>query len=402
MPTNLFADNHPSAFEGIVVLLMAVLVGLFCAPTASIAREYRNGFTTDPSFFPIGVWSQSPDHAPEYKAIGINTYVGLWKGPTEQQLATLAKYNMNVVASQNETALHSANRSVIKAWLHVDEPDNAQPIGMGLHGSCIPAAEVVRRTEQMKSNDPTRPVMITFGQGIANPYWNGRGPCTGDENYYSIASQAIDILSFDIYPVGSTTPQVKGKLEYVARGVSRLMTLTKDGQKVWTALETTALDPGHAVTAAELRAELWMAIINGARGIVYFVHEFSPIFREDAIFRHPTIVSEVTKEDALIKSLASVLNSPSLQGAISVKSTAPMATMVKSTNNALYIFSVAMSDSPSQPEFTLKQSRAENAAVIGENRQVTFSGTSFRDSFSGYDVHIYRILRSEAGTRPVP
>ena len=32
-----------------------------------------------------------------------------------------------------------------------------------------------------------------------------------------------------------------------------------------------------------------MALTRGAKGIVYFVHEFKPQFREDAIFRYPDI-----------------------------------------------------------------------------------------------------------------
>ena len=255
--------------------------------TATYACDCPNGFPNDASFFPIGVWMQSPTRAPAYKAIGINTFVALWSGPTEEQLAILKNNDMFVVASQNDVGLHSINRGIIKAWMHGDEPDNAQPIGMGLYGSCIPANEVVRRTREMKARDDTRPVMINFGQGLANEYWRGRGPCSGDENYYSVAARDVDILSFDIYPVGSSSPQVKGKLEYVARGITRLMKLADNGQKVWAVIETTALDPGHAVSPAQVRAEVWMAIIHGARGIVYFVHEFSPTFREDAIFRRP-------------------------------------------------------------------------------------------------------------------
>ena len=41
----------------------------------------------DPNFFPIAVWLQSPANAAKYKAVGINLYVGLWRGPTEEQLA---------------------------------------------------------------------------------------------------------------------------------------------------------------------------------------------------------------------------------------------------------------------------------------------------------------------------
>jgi hypothetical protein len=371
---------------------LTALSALLFSTVASSAREdYANGFPSDPSFFPIGVWLQSPERAPAYKAIGINTFVGLWKGPTEGQLAALTKYDVFVVASQNDIGLHSANRRIIKGWLLDDEPDNAQPIGMGLYGSCVPATEVVRRTEEMKARDDTRPGMLNFGQGIVNQFWQGRGPCTGDENYYSVAARDVDILSFDIYPVGSRTPQVKGKLEYVARGVTRLMNLAVEGQRVWAFIETTALDPGHPVTPAQLCAEVWMAIIHGARGIVYFVHEFSPTLREDAIFRYPEVVDKVAEENALIKSLANVLNSSNLDGAITVQSRVPIATMVKRYQNTFYVFAVAMTDSASRCRFTLQGFNGAKALVVGEKRDATITRGVFEDSFDGYGVHIYEI-----------
>jgi len=369
------------------IYLTALIVG-----TGAIAREnYPNGFPGNANFFPIGVWLQSPARAPAYRAIGINTYVGLWEGPTEKQLADLAKSGMFVVASQNNIALQSPNRAIIKAWLHQDEPDNAQPIGLGLHGSCVPAPYVVRRTHEMKARDPTRPVMLNFGQGVANEYWHGRGPCTNYHSYYSIAARDVDILSFDIYPVGSKTPQVKGKLEYVARGVTRLSRLAVSDQKVWALIETTALDPGHAVTPSQLRAEVWMAIIHGARGIVYFVHEFLPTFREDGIFRHVDIANEVAKENRLIKSMAPILNAPSLSGVVTVRSTVPIDTMVKRYNNKIYLFAVSMANKASQPRLTLEGLDATEALVVGEERSLTFAQSSFQDAFDGYGVHIYEV-----------
>ena len=110
---------------------------------------------------------------------------------------------MFVVSEQNDVGLHSKNQRIIKGWMQGDEPDNAQPIFMGLHGSCVAADEVARRTQIMRAHDKTRPIMINFGQGIANEFWRGRGPCTGDESYYAVAARDADILSFDIYPVGS-------------------------------------------------------------------------------------------------------------------------------------------------------------------------------------------------------
>ena len=239
--------------------------------------------------------------------------------------------------------------------------------------------------------DPTRPVTINFGQGVVNEYWKGRGSCTGDQKYYSLASRDADILSFDIYPIGSATPQVKGRLEYIAQGVARLKEMAVGSQTVWAAIETTALDPLHMITPAQLRAEIWMAIIHGARGIVYFVHEFSPTFRSDGIFRHPEIVEKVTEEDALINSLSTVLSSPNVNGVLEVQSGFPVATMIKRDRGAVYVFAVAMTDAPSKSKFTLKGLNATAAHALGEGRRLKIKEDAFVDSFEGYGVHIYQI-----------
>src|ERR1700722_4515346 len=123
--------------------LCAFLLGLISLPVRA-APVYPNGLPTDPGFFPIGVWTQSPSLASSYKGIGINTYVGLWEGPTEEQLNELAKHNMHVLAMQNEPALHSPHANVIWGWTLPDEPDNAQPLGPDKWGTCIPATTVAQ------------------------------------------------------------------------------------------------------------------------------------------------------------------------------------------------------------------------------------------------------------------
>jgi hypothetical protein len=352
---------------------------------------YENGFPNENTFFPLGVWLQSPAQAPRYKEMGINLFVGLWKGPTEAQLAALEKNHMFVVAEQNDIGLRSPNRHVIKAWLHPDEPDNAQPIGLGLYGRCIPAIEVVRRSREMKTKDPTRPVMINFGQGVANEYWKGRGPCNGDLKYYDIAIEDADIFSFDVYPVGSKTPQIKGKLEYVARGVSNLVQRAAPLQTVWNVIETTALDPNTPVTPTQVRAEAWMSLVHGSKGIIYFVHEFAPTFREDGIFRHPEVAQEVTKINQLIRTLAPVLNSPNVPEKLTVSSQAPIAIMVKEYEGSVYVFAVAMSAESTRALFKTSRFREGHGEVLDERRNVTISEGSFYDSFAGYGVHLYKI-----------
>ena len=63
------------------------------APSA-VVPAFRNGFPTAPDFFPIGVWLQSPSNAAAFRVLGINTFVGLWQGPTAAQLRDLAASGM--------------------------------------------------------------------------------------------------------------------------------------------------------------------------------------------------------------------------------------------------------------------------------------------------------------------
>lgn len=371
------------------VLASAVL--MLVSPAALVAQTYPSGFPADPGFFPIGVWLQSPARAGNYKAIGINTFVGLHEGPTEPQLAELARHNMFAVAPQNEVGLNSKNRSVIRGWLYPDEPDNAQPAGPGKWGPCIPAGDVARQIREMKARDSTRPVMINFGQGMVNGFWPGRGSCSGDHAYYGIAGKDAGILSFDIYPIGGVTePQVKGKLEYVARGVTKLANLASEQQRVWFILETTSLNPPARVTADQLRSTVWMALIHGAKGIAYFVHEFAP-FREDAIFRYPEIVEEVKRTNVMIALLAPVLNSPDVTGKVTIQSTAPIAAMVKQHDNVLYVFAVGMTSAPARSRISVAGINRAEADVMGENRSAPISQGVMEEFFTGYGVHIYAI-----------
>src|SRR5213592_4477897 len=71
-------------------------------PQSKYAR-WKNGPPADPNFFPIAVWLQSPKNAARYKAAGINVYVAVWRGPTEEQLQTLKEAGLRLICAQNST-----------------------------------------------------------------------------------------------------------------------------------------------------------------------------------------------------------------------------------------------------------------------------------------------------------
>lgn len=63
--------------------LAAILTGAALFQTVSAAEpRWSRGPSEDPGDFPIAVWLQDPRNAARYKELGINVYVGLWKGPT--------------------------------------------------------------------------------------------------------------------------------------------------------------------------------------------------------------------------------------------------------------------------------------------------------------------------------
>ncbi|MBN1773412.1 MAG: hypothetical protein JXB32_19275 [Deltaproteobacteria bacterium] len=359
--------------------------------------SWSNGPPADPSYFPIAVWLQAPRNAAAYAAIGVNLFVGLWEGPTDAQLTELAGASMPVVCDQNEVGLAHLADPTILSWMHQDEPDNAQSDGSGGWGPCVPPETIRDLGAAMRAADPSRPVYLNLGQGVAWDDWVGRGVCSDHNEHYPIYSEGADIVSFDIYPATSDREAVAGNLWYVAQGVERLRGWVADAKPVWTWIETTHIsNPDVRVTPHQLRAEVWMALIHGAMGLGYFCHEFEPSFLEAGLLHYDDVREEAAALNARIRELAPVLNTQSVGNAVTVTSSdaaVPVATMVKRTPEATWLFAVAMRDAPTRATFTLTCVAPEaTAEVLGEDRTVALSGAVLTDDFAGYDVHLYRVV----------
>jgi hypothetical protein len=357
--------------------------------------KWPNGPPSDPNFFPIAVWLQSPSRAVEYAAIGINTYIGLWEGPTEAQLAALTAAKMPVLCAQEGVWSSHLSDPTILGWTHQDEPDNAQPDGNGGYGPCIEPSVIVSLYQTMTANDPSRPVYLNFGQGVANTDWIGRGVCTGKTEMYPEYAKGADIVSFDIYPVNADDPGVHGKLEYVAKGVDLLRSAVQDQKPVWVWVETTNFNGnGNQPTPAQIRSEVWMALIHGARGVGYFAHVFEPSFIEAGILADPTIKAAVQQINEEITALAPVLNTPPLADLVTTKSSnaaVPVDVMVKASGGSLYVFAIASASGSTTATFTLSTATGSALEVIGESRSIDVSAGSFSDDFADYAVHLYKL-----------
>ena len=365
---------------------------------AAYYATWPHGPKSDPWFFPITVWLQSPSSAPAFAAIGINTFVGLYQGPVEQNLTDLKAAGMPVACAQNAVGLAHLGDPTILAWTQQDEPDNAQPLQGGGYGPCVPASDVQMLYKQTIAKDPTRPVFLNLGQGVAHDYigWGSACSLTHPADYPDYL-EGGDLVSFDIYPVNDTDPAVHGHLELVARGVDNLVKWSAGKKAVWTWIECTGIsDPSGKPTPAQVAAEVWMSIVHGSMGIGYFVHQFAPTFDEHALLDDPAMKAAVSAINQQIHDLAPALNTPPIVNGGTVSSSdpkVPVDMLLKRQGGSTYLFAVAMAAGPAKATFSKLTNLPAGASVevIGEGRTLALQGASFSDDFAGWGVHLYRI-----------
>ncbi|HET6202567.1 MAG TPA: hypothetical protein VFI25_07165 [Planctomycetota bacterium] len=351
---------------------------------------WKRGPPAEPGFFPLAVWLQDPANAPRFQEAGINLFVGLWKGPTEKQLAALKAAGMRVVFEQNDVGLAHVDDDAIVGWMHGDEPDNAQPDGKGGYGPPIPPEEVVEAYERMRAADPSRPVLLNLGQGVAVDDWIGRGARRNHPEDYARYLRGCDIASFDLYPVVHEAKEVAGKLWLVPAGVERLRAWSKGERLVWNCVECSRVsNVERKPTAQQIKAEVWMSIVHGSRGIVYFVHQFEPRFVEASLLSDEPLLAGVTAINREIQSLAPALNGRAAPvNVTSSNGGVPVAATARAREGATYVFAVGMREGATEATFSVAGERAE---VIGEDRSIPIRGGAFRDAFGPYAVHLYRI-----------
>jgi hypothetical protein len=359
-------------------------------------RTFAHGPPSDPSFFPLTVWLQSPRNAARYAAIGINMFVGQYNDPTAADLGTMAAAHVSVACDQDATTLPLASNADLVMWTQQDEPDNAQSDGHGGYDPCVTPAALMDLYTQFHAHDATRPVFLSFGRGVAFTTWVGRGTCTGDLGYYMTAVGAGDVISYDIYPANATETEVAGKLYLVADGVDRLRADVHDAKPVWPWIETTRISSsdGPGPTPAQTRAEVWMSIVHGAMGIGYFAHTITP-FDETGLLDDDAMSAAVGAINAQVTSLAPVLNTPPLANGATVTSSnsaVPVDILVKRQGGALYIFAASMRPGTTTATFSIRGAPATGSVeVLGESRTLSVAGGAFQDDFGTYSVHLYRV-----------
>jgi hypothetical protein len=143
-----------------------------------------------------------------------------------------------------------------------------------------------------------------------------------------------------------------------------------------------------------------MALIRGSRGLIYFVHQFKPNFREAALLDDPEMLAAITALNKQIRDLAPVLNQPMRPDALAITTENPGSQVIAMTKFGIgthWVFAANLKNEPARATFQFIETNRRlgpdsEAEVLDENRKVLVKhGERITDDFAPYAVHLYRL-----------
>jgi hypothetical protein len=167
------------------------------------------------------------------------------------------------------------------------------------------------------------------------------------------------------------------------------LTLSKLMQPLWVGLQSYKKPQsyGRFPTPAEYRAQAYLAIIHGGKGLMWYGGSV-----EGGIFLHPeeghwdefkTLVRELHE-------MADVLASPNDPPPTFEPKDAPISVALKRSSRGHFLLAVNRGDRPVAVTFALPWVSSE-IRVEGEDRVVRAHGKDLTDRFTGYATHVYRL-----------
>jgi hypothetical protein len=339
------------------------------------ANATQSGLFLD-GFFPIGVWVPPSSDYQKWKSRGANTMVGIGFD-LEGSIAQANSLGLHMIREPRPHPADDANEALLLAWAQPDEPD-------GIY-SQVPYTDIQNQYQAWKGVAADRAVFINFVGGL-NQYDLHTGE-SGDPWYRKYA-QGADWISADRYPVNDGD---QDNLGLIGQMVDHLKSIA--GEKpVFAFIETSNFDTTDTTrgpTPAEVRAEVWEAIIHGARGLSYFPEQVTPSFEWDTT--PADVASELTQQDALITRLADVLQGALDPPGFSATAAAPIELARRSAADGNYVFALNLSATAHSGR-TISVGgigAAATATVYGEARVLPIVAGVITDDFGPYAVHIY-------------
>jgi hypothetical protein len=348
-----------------------------CAVHTSTAEQRSAGASIDHGvidvggrgFFPIMLIDQcGKGDADNAHKLGINlilneTCAGV---PPLRQLAMIRNGTLAVLP----LGAHGLRGGQLVGWTFPDEPESN-----GWTPSSLRAAQPYPR-----GNADGLLTFMTTGGGFFRPPY--RDPRVDLRTYREFARMS-DVAGFDLYPLDHCHRDLSA-----VYGAQRAFTRLAGATPTFQWIETGPIEPGYCggfqMTPAELTAEVWLAIVGGARGIGYFTHTWSPEHKSFEV---------LADLQTTIKNLSGVLSSvePGLLGQTvrSRSNSRGVKFLARTAGTTTYVFAVNSQSAYTTVQTSVPDLRNEPLEVIGENRSLPVQHHVFVDTFPPLAVHIY-------------
>ena len=302
--------------------------------------------------FPRMVWRQCPSYYGTSIGAGINTFLGVSCEEPEEQLSKLAGRALSTV-------------------------DSATPgiSGPGVVGWHLPDEADVSIGDANKLSRPKADGRVTF-LTLTDKFSAGAAAGPYGKAIYPEFFASADVIGFDTYPV-----EVRCSLEQIDNvyWMQRELISLTGGKPTFQWIEAGPMEHctwNQDPTPAVVRAETWLAIAGGARGIGYF-----PDYWEEQIR------NEVRLTNREILAIAPALLSPATKATWSVES--PVRISARRYNGATYVVAVNSSTEPVTATFSLPGLGGRKLRVLRDGREVKSLGDLVVDKLPGLGVAVY-------------
>ncbi len=206
---------------------------------------------------------------------------------------------------------------------------------------------------------------------------------------YTMAFGNADWVADDIYPVSGFLDDklMRGDLTLVGQVLDRFQE-TAPGKPRFAWIETNNILGMGDPTPAQVRGEIWIAIIHGARGILYFQEQVEPMF--DLLSTTGAVRAEMGRQHATITQLAPIIQGDINPASVGASGPAPLEIGWRTSTGATYVFAVNPTGTArSGQALMLKGAGPGPVTVFGESRTLTPNGPTITDDFPAYGLHIY-------------
>ncbi|MBP6963929.1 MAG: hypothetical protein KBC96_05925 [Armatimonadetes bacterium] len=271
----------------------------------------------------------------------------------------------NTLANAGKDVFAKKDHPALLGWYIVDEPEG---IGKG----AVDKTRLLYQT--VREADPKHPCsLVIMSPGAAAKY----RACT-------------DIMWIDPYPIPHApvtfvTDSVAGAVKNVEKDKPVWVIPQAFDWNVW---KTGKVDQVHRPTNEEERCMTYLALVHGAKGVIYWAHTASKYYIRD----YPEHWAYMKKLAGEMHDLTPVLLTVNadVKPEVSPKD-APIDLMVKRLGGETYVFAVNHSGEAQSVTFSLPGVTASAPVeALFESRSLSAKSGSWQDQFKPLEVHVYK------------